>query len=142
MITGIAWKCLKLAIHRINRDVLLTKICNDPLPTAATFFKGKYQNNDTCLMCNQRETRDHMSICEAQSRIKWRRPCMITIRKRLDKMETGLELKEISSSAISEWLETATVDRAKYQVEYQKTIWSQRRIRWRHMFAGKLSSQE
>jgi hypothetical protein len=33
-ITGIAWKCLKLAIQRINRDVLLTKICNDLLPTA------------------------------------------------------------------------------------------------------------
>ena len=47
MITGIAWKCLKLAIQRINRDVLLTKICNDPLPTAAIFFKRKYQNNDT-----------------------------------------------------------------------------------------------
>ena len=45
-------------------------------------------------------------------------------------METELELKEISSSAISKWLDTATVDRAKYQVKYQKTIWSQRRIRW------------
>ena len=55
---------------------------------------------------------------------------MTAIRKRLDKMETELELKEISSSAISEWLETATVDRAKYQVKYQKTIRSQRRIRW------------
>jgi hypothetical protein len=80
-------------------------------------------------MCNQRETRDHMSICEAQSRIKWRRPCMIAIRKRLDKMETESELKEIFSSTISKWLETAAVDRAKYQVKYQKTIRSQRRIR-------------
>ena len=36
----------------------------------------------------------------------------------------------------------ATADRAKYPVNYHKTIWSQRRIRWQHMFAGKLSSQE
>ena len=41
-------------------------------------------------------------------------------------METELELKEISSSAISEWFETATVDRIKYQVKYQKTIRSQK----------------
>ena len=63
---------------------------------------------------------------------------MTAIRKRLDKMETELELKEISSSAISEWFETATVDRIKYQVKYQRTIQSKRRIRWGHMFAGKL----
>ena len=50
-----------------------------------------------------------MLICEAQSRIKWRRSCMTAIRKRPDKMETASELEEISSSAISEWLETATV---------------------------------
>lgn len=94
-------------------------------------------------MCNQRETRDHMLICEAQSRIKWRRLCMTAIRKRLDKMGTESELKEISSSAIAKWLETATADRAKYPVNYHKTVRSQRRIRWRHnMFAGKLSSQE
>jgi hypothetical protein len=42
-ITGIAWKCLKLlAIQRINQDVLLTKICNDLLPTAAALCKRKY----------------------------------------------------------------------------------------------------
>ena len=79
-------------------------------------------------MCSQREARDKL-ICEAQSRIKWRRSCMTAIRKRLDKMETESELKEIFSSTISKWSETAAVDRAKYQVKYQKTIRSQRRIR-------------
>ena len=67
---------------------------------------------------------------------------MNAIRKRLYKMETELELKEMFGSAIAEWLEIATADRAKYPVNYHKTIWSQRRIRWQHMFAGKLSSQE
>ena len=67
---------------------------------------------------------------------------MTAIRKRLDKMETESELKEMFGSAIAEWLEIATADRAKYPVNYHKTIWSQRRIRWQHMFAGKLSSQE
>ena len=92
-------------------------------------------------MCNQRETRDHMLNCEAQSRIKWRRSCMTAIRKRLEKMETESELKEVFSSAIAEWLETATVDRTKYPVKYHKAIQSQRRIGWRHIFAGKLSQE-
>jgi hypothetical protein len=45
------------------------------------------------------------------------------------------------SSAIAECLETATVDRAKYPVKYHKTIQSQRRIGWRHVFAGKMSQE-
>ena len=32
-IQTIAWKCLQLAIQRLNRDVVLAKICNDLLPT-------------------------------------------------------------------------------------------------------------
>jgi hypothetical protein len=132
---------LKLAIQRINRDVLLTKICNDLLPTATVLCKRKYQNNDTCVMCNKRETRDHMLLCEAQSRIKWRRSCMTAIRKQLDKIETESELKEMFCSALAEWLETATVVRDKYPVKYQKAITSQTRIGWRHIFAGKLSQE-
>ena len=95
-----------MAIQRINRDVLLTKICNDLLPTATALCKRKYQNSNECLMCNQRETKFHMMVCEAQSRIKWRRSCMTAIRKQLNKMETESELKEMLSTAIAEWLET------------------------------------
>jgi hypothetical protein len=36
---------------------------------------------------------------------------MNAIRKQLDKMETESEMKQIFSSAIAEWLETAEVDR-------------------------------
>jgi hypothetical protein len=55
-------------------------------------------------------------------------------KKQLDKMETESELKEMFSSAIAEWLETAEVDRKKYPVKYHKAIQSQRRIGWRHIF--------
>jgi hypothetical protein len=34
IVTSIVWKSLGLTIPRINRDVILTKICNDLLPTA------------------------------------------------------------------------------------------------------------
>jgi hypothetical protein len=45
------------------------------------------------------------------------------------------------SSAIAEWLETGTVDRAKYPVKYRKAIRLQTRIGWRHIFAGKISQE-
>jgi hypothetical protein len=48
----IAWKCLSLAIQQINRDVLITKVCNDLLPTAGKLCKMKYQNHDTCILCH------------------------------------------------------------------------------------------
>ena len=47
-------------------------------------------------------------------------------------METESELKEMPSTAIAEWLETVTVDRANYPEKYQT------RIGWQHIFAGKL----
>ena len=40
-IQSIAWKCLNLGLKRINREVLLVKICNDQLPTATTLQKWK-----------------------------------------------------------------------------------------------------
>jgi hypothetical protein len=64
----ISWKCLSLTIQRINRDVLITKVCNDLLPTADTLCKMKYQHHDTCIFCHQHETRDHIIRCTAPSR--------------------------------------------------------------------------
>ena len=39
---SIAWKCLNLGLKRIDREVVLVKICNDLLPTATTLHKWKY----------------------------------------------------------------------------------------------------
>jgi hypothetical protein len=46
MIQIVAWKCIRLAIQTLNRDIVLTKICNDLLPTAAALGKRSYQNHD------------------------------------------------------------------------------------------------
>ena len=53
-------------------------------------------------------------------------------------METESELKEMLSTAIAEWLETATVDRANYPEKYYDAIRSQTRIGWQRIFEGKL----
>jgi hypothetical protein len=137
----ISWKCLSLAIQLINRDVLTTKICNDLLPTAATLCKMKYQHHDTCILCHQQETRDHIIRCTATSRIKWRQQYICALRKRLDTSETEFALKETLSTAIAEWLESGVVNVGYYPIKYANAIMSQERIGWRHFFAGKLSQE-
>jgi hypothetical protein len=137
----IAWKCLSLAIQRINRDVLITKVCNDLLPTADTLCQMRYQNHDTCILCNQHETRDHIIRCTAPSRIKWRQQYICALRKRLDSIETEFALKETLSTAIAERLETGEVNVSNYPIIYANEILSQERIGWRHFFAGKITQE-
>ena len=94
VIQMIAWKCLTLALKRINRDVVLTKICNDILPTHAKLFQEHQNSDDKCILCGNRETSTHMIQCKAASRNKWRQQLMTKIRKKLDKHNTNHKLKE------------------------------------------------
>ena len=41
IVHSIAWKCLNLELKRIDREVVLVKICNDVLPTTTTLLKCK-----------------------------------------------------------------------------------------------------
>jgi len=135
----IAWKCLSLAIQRIRRDVLVTKVCNELLPTAETLYRRKYQNHDTCILCNNRETIEHMLRCKSASRIKWKIQFMCALRKRLEYLETEFSIGETLCTSISEWLETGTVDVDKYPARFHDAITTQTTIGWRHFFAGRLS---
>ena len=62
-IQDIAWKSLSLAAQRIHNPVLLTKVCNDILPTASTLQKWNYQETDECVLCHQHEDQDHLIRC-------------------------------------------------------------------------------
>ena len=50
---SIVWKCLNLGLKRIDREVVLVKVCNDLLPTATTLPKCKWQSHDSCCLCAQ-----------------------------------------------------------------------------------------
>ena len=60
VINIIAWKSLALAIERIDRNVLITKICNKYLPTNAHLKKIGYHNSSKCPLCKQDETSEHI----------------------------------------------------------------------------------
>ena len=140
-IEAIAWKCLALAIQRIRRNVLITKVCNDLLPTSVTLYKMKYQHHDTCILCKQRETRDHLLRCQAPTRTKWRRQYIKALQHKLDSLETDFALGETLCTTIAEWLETGNVDISKYPIKYANAIISQDNIGWRHFFGGKVSQE-
>ena len=52
-IIDIAWKFLSLVAQQINKSILLTKVCNNILPTASTLQKWSYQDTDECVLCHQ-----------------------------------------------------------------------------------------
>ena len=60
-ILDIAWKSLSLAAQQINKSVLLTKVCNDILPTTLTLQKWSYQETDECVLCHQHKDKDHLN---------------------------------------------------------------------------------
>ena len=111
------------------------------LPTSATLQKMKYQNHDTCILCKQRETRDHLLRCQAPTRIKWRRQYVKALQHKLDELETEFALGETLCTTIAEWLETGKVDMSKYPIKYANAIISQDDIGWRHFFGGKISQE-
>jgi len=140
-ISSIAWKSFKLAVNRIRRDVLITKVCNDLLPTAEALCKRKYQSHDKCVLCQRQETRNHIIRCTSPSRIKTRTQLLGALRRRLDYLETEFAITETLCTAIAEWFETEVVEVEKYPIRFHAALKSQETIGWRHLFAGKLSQE-
>lgn len=140
-IQTIAWKCLSLAIQRIRRDVLVTKVCNELLPTADTLYKRRYQNHNKCILCQRRETIEHMLRCKSPTRIKWRIRFICALRKRLEYLETEFSIGETLCTSLSEWLDTGLVDTDKYPRRFHDAINTQTTIGWRHFFSGRISQE-
>ena len=86
-ISSIAWMSFKLAVNRIRRDVLVTKVCNDLLPTAEALCKRKYQSQVRSVSTTG-ETRNHIIRCTSPSRIKTCTQLLGALRRRLDYLET------------------------------------------------------
>jgi len=141
VIHSIAWKCLTLAARRINRSVLMTKVCNDLLPTAVTLQQQKYQYSDRCNMCDGVETRDHMIQCKAESRAAWRVRFMTALRRKMKALSTKFEVEETLGTALCDWMEHGRVEISKFPPKFEAALKSQETIGWRHVFAGKLSQQ-
>ena len=135
----ISWKCLNLGLRRLDREVVLVKICNDLLPTAINLQKWKWQAHDSCCLCGMSETRDHMLLCKGESRRKWRIKTIDELQKRMKTIDTKFGVENTICSAISDWFETGKVLAEDYPEEYHDAIRSQEAIGWRQVFHARIS---
>ena len=136
----IAWKSLSIALRRIHRECLCTKICNDLLPTASVQYHQKQQGHDTCSLCGKEETTEHMILCTHPSRLKLRRRYIKSIRTRLKHVHTKPGLIDAFCSAITDWYDYGVIDPASYHPQYQEAIIQQSDIGWNHVCMGHIST--
>ena len=137
----IAWDALANSLRRIYRPCLTTKICNDLLPVASRLEKWHHQSHSQCASCGHRETSLHMYICNAPSRIKWRRQFVKALRDRLLLIKTVPGLIDVLCSCISDWFEIHLVLPQKYPPKYHSAIITQTKIGWFQIFTGHISQE-
>ena len=138
-INNIAWKCLSLAIQRIDRNVLTTKICNDILPTMHHLYRCGMANNNKCKLCEERETREHMLHCKHPSRTKWKITFIDKLRKLMKQRNTGGALQDLLATALTQWLDTGKVDVDSFPQSFHNAINTQSMIGWMNFFGGRIS---
>ena len=127
-IQDIAWKSLSLAAQRIHNSVLLTKVCNDILPTASTLQKWNYQDTDECVLCHQHEDRDHLIRCNGTSRLLWRIKFIVALRRTLIKKNTHWQLSDVICTSLTEWMDEGYVDIRNYHEDFHLAITAQNKI--------------
>jgi hypothetical protein len=72
-VASIAWKSFLLAITRINKEVVITKLCKGILLTMKVQHKRKQSSTKKCPLCNTRpESQEHMLQCNDKTRKTWR----------------------------------------------------------------------
>ena len=137
----IAWKCLALAIQRIDRSVLITKICNDYLPTHQHLNKIGYYRSNKCPLCKADETTEHIIRCPAHSRTQWRCGLLNKLRETMKFRHTHDDLSETLTTIIATWMEHGIVDVNKFPDKYHNAINSQQNIGWNQLFMGRISQE-
>ena len=138
---SIEWKSLSIAITRIDRNVVITKVCNGILPTMKVLHKTKQSFSKKCPLCPQIESQEHMLLCNDASRLNLRRTLVKNIWIEAKKIQTCDTLTDHLCSVITEWLDTGVVQVQRYPKPIRATLLSQTDIGWYNMFRGRLSNQ-
>ena len=138
---SIAWTSTSLAIKRIDRNVVITKVCNGILPTMKALHKMKQSSIMNCPLCPRTETQEHMLRCNDSSRLNLRRTLVKNLSIEMKKKQTRHALIDHVCSVTTEWLDTGAVQVDKYPEPIQPTLYSQAKIGWYNMFRGRLSNK-
>ena len=130
-----------LGIIRINWTVLVTKICNKLLPTAVNLKKWYWQSHDSCTLCKQKETMEHLIQCTDPSQNAWRIQYISELRWKFGDTNTTESLATYIFTMITNRMDTGMVIAEKFPLMYSKAIYSQYAIGWDNFFCGKISQE-
>ena len=136
----IAWEDIPLGLRKIGGSTpTITKIMNGLLPTNAYLYKIKQRDTDTCPLCGELETEEHIFRCNHQSRILWRRATMKTLDKFFKSTKTNDNLSDTIRTCLTCWLDHGTVDSDNISRTHHSAIKAQSSIGWIEMFRGHIS---
>ena len=128
VVDSILWKSLKLAVVRIIRTAVVTKLCNDLLPTSARISKWNMRSCPKCSCGVCDKTFDHIIRCGASSCVKWRTTYLCKLRETMLTYKTNEELVQCFIECIDQWFIHDEVDPAKHPKVFRSAIIEQNRI--------------
>jgi hypothetical protein len=114
------------------------------VPTGAIAHRNNHHYPKKCPCCEcDNETNDHVLLCPAISRQRWRTKCRKTV---IHYMESTLNsdpvLCNILRDGMTRWAtQLPAPDPTTYPDQYQELIRSQNYIGWDHLFPARWSSQ-
>ena len=141
VIQDIAWKSLKLAIKKIERPVVMTKLLNRILAVNYIQKRRGYLETSKCKHCNNVEDVPHLFRCNLESRQKWRRSYIKELQKRLKEIKTDESYIDALTTILAEYMDTGKVTTSKYAGRFHIAIENQNCIGFQHFFFGKISQQ-
>lgn len=137
----IAYKWLLLGINQINWTVITTKIYNWLLPTAINLKKWNWKFHDSCTLCKQKETMEHLIECSDPSQNGWRIKYVSKLQWKLDSANIDDALTMYHCTIITNWVDTKMVLEENFPTKHSRSIYSQYTIGWDNFFCGKISQE-
>ena len=96
----------------------------------------------SCPSCTEPiETRSHVYLCPAQSRASWRASFLAKLRKRLEELNTRLDLQELLLEGIKAQLEGRADNTIHVPSSVQDLHEAQQAIGWEQILKGRMSEQ-
>jgi hypothetical protein len=129
-----------LSPHR----VALVKHFHGISPTGKIAHRNDPSQPSSCPCCDCLiETEDHVILCPAPIRRKWRSNFVDGLQRFLDSpsMDTNPHLSDILRHGILLWFSHAHYDPATVPQQFRLLVQEQNAIGWHHIFRGKLSKE-
>ena len=119
---SISWESFRTAMRRIRQDTVLTKICNDILPTNKRLWQIGFSTTDRCCCCDEIETFDHILTCDGESRLKWRHGFTCGLHKKMIGSGTHDDLIQCMIECLDQWFTQGHVLLDRHPLQFQDAI--------------------